>query len=141
MKISATGLELIKQHEGLRLAAYQDSVGVWTIGYGSTRGVTCAMEINQAEADERLRRDVETAEKCVNNSVSVDMSQGMFDALCSFVFNLGCRAFGNSKLLRKLNAGDDDGAAQEFLRWDHAGGKKLAGLTARRKHEQEVFLA
>lgn len=141
MNISNDGLDLIKSHEGCRLNAYQDSVGVWTIGYGSIRGVMRGMSITDAEADDRLRQDAQIAEKCVNNSVTISLTQGAFDALCSFVFNLGCGALRNSTLLRKINDGDDNGAADEFGKWNHAGGKVLAGLTARREAEKELFLA
>ena len=141
MNISETGIYLIKQHEGCRLDAYQDSVGVWTIGYGSTRGVSAGDLITQDEVEARLRRDLETVEKCVNNSVLVSITQNQFDALCSFVFNLGCGALRNSTLLKKLNNGDDMGAGDEFLRWDHAGGRVLAGLSRRRAHERDLFIA
>lgn len=141
VNISETGLDLIKRHEGLRLNAYQDSVGVWTVGYGSTKGVTEGMTITQEEADARLKTDVIAAEKCVNNCVAVPLSQNEFDALCSFAFNLGCGALRGSTLLRKLNDSDYDGASAEFKKWDHAGGKVLAGLTKRRADEAELFEA
>ena len=141
MQISENGLDLIKQSESLRLDAYQDSVGVWTIGYGHTIGVKENDRITQEQAEAFLKTDLETVEKCIVNCVSVNLTQGQYDALCSFVFNLGCIALRNSTLLRKLNAGDDVGAAEEFKRWDHAGGKVLAGLTKRRNAEAEMFLA
>lgn len=141
MHISEEGLQLIKKHEGLRLKAYKCPAGVWTIGYGSTRGVTEGMEITEEEADERLRKDIEVAERCVNASVKVTLTQGQFDALCSFAFNLGCGALGKSTLLRLLNHGQDDLAAQEFAKWVNAGGKKLPGLVARRKDEAELFMS
>jgi lysozyme len=139
--ISEEGLQLIKKWEGLRLTSYKCSAGVWTIGYGSTRGVTEGMTITEEEADERLRRDVETAERCVNASVKVALTEQQFSACVSFVFNLGCGAFGKSTLLRKINEGDDVGAAAEFHKWVNAGGKKLAGLVARRKDEAELFMS
>jgi lysozyme len=80
-------------------------------------------------------------EKCIANCVSVSLTQGQYDALCSFVFNLGCMALRNSTLLRKLNASDNLGAAEEFKKWDHAGGRVLAGLTIRRAKEAQLFLA
>lgn len=139
MNISDAGLDLIKKHEGCRLEAYRDSVGVLTIGYGSTLGVREGMVITQDQADERLAQDAHAAERCVNNCVSAQLSQNEFDALCSFVFNLGCASLRNSTLLRKLNAGDYDGAAEEFAKWNHAGGQVLAGLTARRADEAKLF--
>lgn len=139
MNISEAGLNLIKKHEGLKLEAYQDSVGVWTIGFGSTKGVKEGMVITPFEAEERLKGDVHEAEKCVDHLVSVPLTQNEFDALCSFAFNLGCGALRGSTLLRKLNNSDYDGASAEFKKWDHAGGKVLAGLTKRRADEADLF--
>ena len=141
MSISPRGLDLIKQHEGCRLEAYQDSVGIWTIGYGHTLGVKAGDTCTQEQADAYLKADVHSAENCIEKSVTSSLSQGEFDALCSFTFNLGCAALRNSTLLRKLNSGDYDGAAAEFKKWDHAGGKQLAGLTKRRADEAELFEA
>ncbi len=141
MKISDAGLQLIMESEGLRLKAYQDSVGVWTIGYGSTRGVMPDEIITQADAEDRLRRDVQDAEDCVNKHVTVALTQGQFDALTSFIFNLGCGAFSGSTLLRDLNAGEYQGAADQFGRWVHAGTDVLPGLVKRRAKEREMFLA
>lgn len=146
MKCSDAGLDLIKTHEGLRLEAYPDpgtGGAPWTIGYGHTgSNVYEGLHIDDARADEFLRQDIETAERCVNNSVKVPLTQGQFDALCSFVFNLGCGALGKSTLLAKLNAGVDDGeVAQEFARWNKAAGKVLQGLVVRRRAEADMFLA
>jgi lysozyme len=141
MNISEQGLELIRQHEGCRFTAYRDSVGMLTIGYGHTKGVqendTCTAE----QAAAWLSEDVKTAENCVNSAVSVEVTHGEFDALVSFTFNLGCAALRNSTLLRKLNAEDFEGAAAEFHKWNHANGVVLAGLTARREAEREMFEA
>lgn len=141
MNISDRGLDLIKLHEGCRLEAYQDSVGIWTIGYGHTMGVKQGDACDQQQADDWLKADIRSAENCIDKSVTADLSQAEFDALCSFTFNLGCAALRNSTLLRKLNAGDYDGAALEFKKWDHAGGKQLVGLTKRRAAEAELFEA
>ena len=140
MKISEEGIGLIKRFEGCKLKSYQDSVGVYTIGYGSTRGVGEGDVITQEEAERRLLADLETVEKCINNSVAVELTQQQYDALCSFTFNLGCGALRGSTLLKKLNDGDDDGAAQEFSRWNKAGGQILAGLVSRRKAEHDLFI-
>ena len=140
MKISEEGIGLIKRFEGCKLKSYQDSVGVYTIGYGSTRGVGEGDVITQEEAERRLLADLETVEKCINNSVAVELTQQQYDALCSFTFNLGCGALRGSTLLKKLNDGDDDGAAQEFARWNKAGGQVLAGLVSRRKAEHDLFI-
>ena len=139
MNISDNGLDLIKKHEGLRLEAYQDSVGVWTIGYGHTAGVKEGDTCTEEEANAYLREDAKSAERCVNSCVAVPLTQNEFDALCSFAFNLGCTSLRNSTLLRKLNDSDFDGAAAEFQKWNHAGGKVLAGLTKRREDEAQLF--
>ena len=139
MKLSDKGLEIIKRFEGLRLKAYQDSVGIWTIGYGSTFGVKEGQEVTEEQAESLLWRDVHVAEVCVNGAVSVDLSQGEYDALVSLCFNIGCGKFRGSTLLRKLNDGDYDGACAEFPRWTKAGGRELAGLVTRRGAEQQRF--
>ena len=139
MNISERGLDLIKHHEGLRLQAYQDSVGVWTIGYGHTAGVKAGDVCTEEQADLWLHMDLHNAEVCIEKCVAVPLTQGEFDAICSFTFNLGCGALRNSTLLRKLNASDYDGAVAEFKKWDHAGGKQLAGLTKRRAAEADLF--
>jgi lysozyme len=141
MNISDKGLDLIKLHEGCKLIAYQDVVGIWTLGYGHIQGVRQGDTCTQEEADAWLRQDVHSAENCIEKSVSVSLTQCEFDALCSFVFNLGCAALRNSTLLRKLNSQDYDGAAAEFKKWDHAGGIQVAGLTKRRADEAELFEA
>ncbi len=139
MNVSENGLNLIREFEGCKLEAYQDSVGVWTVGYGSTRGVCSGLTITQEDADRRLQNDVQGAVLCVKNAVKVNVTQNQFDALVSFVFNLGCGALRNSQLLRKLNDMDDEGAASEFGKWNHGGGQVLAGLTRRREAEAELF--
>ena len=142
MEISEQGLELIKSSEGCELTAYQDSVGVWTIGFGHTGSdVTPHTVWTQDQADKALQNDLETVYKCIANSVKVEMTQGQFDALCSFVFNLGCIALRNSTLLRMLNSGDDVGASEQFSRWSHAGGIEQPGLLARREKEAALFMA
>lgn len=145
MKISDVGLDLIMTHEGCELVAYPDPAtggAPWTIGFGHTGPeVVEGLHIDQEQALEYLRRDLVWVEKCIANSVKVELTQGEFDALCSFVYNLGCGALGKSTLLTKLNAGDSDGAAQEFGKWNRAAGKVMKGLVIRRKAEMEVFLA
>ena len=139
MKISTEGLALIKKFEGCKLRAYQDSVGVWTIGVGHTKGVVEGDVITEEEADEYLRADVREAEECVSRAVTLPLTQGEFDACVSFVFNVGCGAFRGSTLLKRILDSDFDGARLEFARWNKAGGQVLAGLTARRKAEAEMF--
>ena len=140
MITSPAGLALIKRFEGLRLEAYQDQVGVWTIGYGSTRGVKAGDKITEGEAVARLVDDLQGAEAGVRRLVTVTLTQNKFDALVSFVFNLGAPALASSQLLRLLNSGKASLAAEEFLRWMHAGGAIVDGLVRRRKAERAMFL-
>lgn len=146
MQISNNGIALIKQFEGCRLTAYQDSVGVWTIGYGWTQPVDgkpirAGMTIKQDTAERLLKTGLVSYENDVARLVKVGLSQGQFDALVSFTYNLGARSLSTSTLLQKLNAGDYAGAADEFLRWNKAGGKVLTGLTHRREAERALFLS
>ncbi|MFI8415488.1 lysozyme [Serratia sp. NPDC078593] len=140
MNIGANGTDLIKKFEGLRLHAYQCSANVWTIGYGHTQGVRPGDIIIQEEADKFLQLDIVESEHAVNQRVSVPLTQNQFDALVSFVFNVGVGHFSKSTLLKKINADDYDGCAQEFLRWVHVGGVATAGLIKRREAEQALFL-
>ena len=134
------GTELTEQFEGLRLTAYQDQVGVWTIGYGHTGpDVYAGLTINQNDAITLLLHDVAIASGCVNRLVTVPLAQDEFDALVDFVFNLGTQAFAGSTLLKKLNASDFNGATAEFAKWDHAGGQVVAGLLRRRLAEAQLF--
>ena len=141
MKISQTGIDLIKKFEGCRLNAYLDAVGVPTIGYGSTEGVQMGDTITQEEAETLLLKDLERFEAGVTRLVKVPIDQNAFDALVSFSFNLGLGALQGSTLLKLVNAGDAPGAAREFAKWKHAGGKILPGLVARRAAESELFMA
>ena len=144
MKISNNGLNLIKQFEGLRLNAYDDGVGVWTIGYGTIKypnGVRVKRgdKITQAQADQYIANDVATFERAVNMLVNVPLNQNQFDALVSFTYNLGATNLSASTLLKKLNSKDYEGAAAEFPKWNKAGGKVMTGLVRRRKAEMELF--
>ena len=142
MQTSEKGFDLIRKYEGLQLATYVCPGGKLTIGYGHTGpDVTEGRRINVEEANALLEHDVERFERAVNELVRVPMTQGMFDALISFSFNLGAGSLKSSTLLKKLNADDLDGAANEFVKWNKAKGNVLAGLTERRKSERELFLA
>lgn len=146
MQTSDKGIALIKQFEGCKLTAYQDSVGIWTIGYGWTQPVDgkpirAGMTIKQETAERLLKTGLVSYESDVSRLVKVGLTQGQFDALVSFTYNLGVRSLSTSALLRKLNAGDYAGAADEFLRWNKAGGKVLNGLTRRREAERALFLS
>ena len=139
MQYSKLGLALTERFEGCRLEAYQDSVGVWTIGYGHTRGVQQGMTCTQEQAEEWLLQDSLQAQDAVNDLVTVLLTQPEFDALVDFTFNLGAGALAESTMLRLLNAGDFAGAASQFELWDHAGGKVVAGLLRRRLAEKQEF--
>jgi lysozyme len=139
-KYSANGLALTERFEGLRLQAYQDSVGVWTIGYGHTSpDVHAGLTITGQQAKILLAADVAWAVACVNKAVTSAINQNQFDALVDFTFNLGCASLVQSTLLRLLNAADFAAAAPQFLRWNKAGGKVLKGLTLRRQAEMDLF--
>jgi len=139
-QLSPTGIDLIKGFEGLRLKAYQDAGGIWTIGYGHTLGVWADQSVTETQAEQLLLNDVQGAVICVDRKVGPEITQNQFDALVSFVFNVGCAAFCGSTLLRLINAGEDTLAAQEFVKWDHAGTQVLAGLLKRREAERDLFL-
>lgn len=140
MRTSQKGVSLIKAFEGLRLKAYQDSVGVWTIGYGATRGVSAVMSITAEQAERMLQNDLGRFEPDLDRLVQVPLSQNQWDALMSFVYNLGAANLGSSTLLKLLNSGDYASAADQFPRWNKAGGQVLAGLTKRRAAERQLFL-
>lgn len=143
-QISQRGIDLIKHFEGCYLKAYKDSVGVWTIGYGHTGlvhkdgTVKAGRMITQQEAEDLLRYDLTNFAKRVEQGATVPMTDDQFAALVSFDFNTG--GFLRSTLRKKLNAGQYDEAANQFLLWDKAGGKTLKGLTRRRRSERNLFL-
>jgi lysozyme len=139
MKTSEAGIKLIEDMEGLRLNAYQDVAGVWTNGYGNTHGVIPGSTITAAQAESDLLSNVAGSEYVVNTVVKVQLNQNQFDALVDFVFNLGSGNFQSSTLLRLLNQGNYAQAANEFPKWNHAGGVVVAGLTTRRLAEQAMF--
>lgn len=144
MDISEAGLKLIQQYEGYSAKAYPDpATGAepWTIGYGHTRGVQPGDETTHEQALQYLHDDVQDALGAVDRGVVVPLEQNQIDALASFIYNVGAGNFFRSTLIRKLNEGDFLAAADEFLKWDHAGGKVMAGLTRRRKAEREMFLS
>jgi lysozyme len=140
MRTSKRGIDLVRSFEGLRLKAYKCPAGVWTIGYGHTGAVHEGDKITEEDAIEYLEDDLDRFEKCVDKAVNVPITQNMFDALVSFAYNVGCGAFKKSALLKKLNAKDYEGAADQFPRWNKAGGRELAGLTRRRAAERAMFL-
>jgi lysozyme len=140
MKTSEDGLSIIKKFEGLRLSAYQDSVGVWTIGYGSIHGVHPGMVITIDQADQMLRNEITTTESYVSTVVKQTISQRMFDALVSFTYNVGEGNLSKSSVLNLTNLGDFVSAADAFMFWNKAGGIVVNGLTLRRSLERQLFL-
>jgi lysozyme len=141
VKISQNGIDLIKRFEGCKLTAYDDVAGVLTIGYGHTLGVIPNQTITQAQADQFLLDDLVPVEGTINDVVKVGLNQNQYDALCSFVFNVGSAAFRASTMLKMLNAKDYTSAGLQFARWNHASGHVVDGLTARRAAEAQLFVA
>ena len=139
MKTSNKGIDLIKKHEGFRSKAYRCSANVLTIGFGHTLNVKSTDVIDKAQAEVFLRQDVEFAEKEVNRH-NLNINQNQFDALVSFVFNLGVGNFARSTLLRKIKSDPNDPTIRkEFERWIYAGGEILNGLVRRRKEESDLY--
>jgi GH24 family phage-related lysozyme (muramidase) len=146
MKTGARGLSLIRQFEGLRLDAYQDSVGIWTIGYGHTHQAgppkpMPGLRITRPEADALLVRDLTSHEAVVQDALRREASQDQFDAMVSLCFNIGPGNFARSSLIRAFNDGDEKAAAEAFLAWTRAGSKVLPGLIRRREAEKRLFLS
>ena len=146
MKIGNKGISLIKEFEGLRLRAYDDGVGVWTIGIGTIRypngkRVQKGDVITEAQAEEYLKHDLNNFEKVINDVVKVPLTQNQYDAIVSLTYNIGAAAFSRSTLLKRLNNKDYKGAADQFLVWNKAGGKVMRGLIRRREAERALFLS
>ena len=146
MVVSIFGVDLICSFEGKRLTAYDDGVGVWTIGFGTTiypngikvkKGDVCT----ESQAKEYMGHDLKKFELAVNGAVTVPLNQNQFDSLVSLAYNIGTNAFKNSTLVKKLNAGDYRGAADQFDVWVNAGGKPMQGLVNRRAKEKALFLS
>lgn len=140
MKASQTGINLIKAFEGLRLKAYDDGVGVWTIGYGHTGpDVQPGMVITEEEAEALLRQDLDRFERAVSNALAVETKQAQFDAFVSLAFNIGSYAFQTSTALKRHNAGDLAGAAEAITWWNKAAGRVWPGLVRRRAAEAALY--
>ena len=141
MKASVDAYELIKQFEGLRLKAYLCPAGIWTIGYGHTSGVSPNSFITIQEADEYLHRDVATIEMKLNK-LNLILRQCQWDAIISFVFNVGIGNFKSSTLLAKIRINPEDNSIMdEFLRWVYANGKVMKGLQKRRLAEMKLYFS
>lgn len=141
MEMSAAGLELLKKSEGFRERVYRDVAGIPTIGYGHRLhpGESFECGITEAEATAILERDLSEAEKNVSHCVHVPLTQGQFDALVDFVFNLGIGRLTTSTLLKLLNAGNYEAACEHLLLWDYAAGRELPALKARRQAEAALW--
>jgi lysozyme len=139
MNIGQKGIELIKHFEGCELEAYKCPAGVWTIGYGHIKGVSEGMSITQEQAEQMLLDELKEYENYINELVVVDLSQNQFDALVSWVYNLGPANLKSSTLLKVLNSGDYAGVPDQIERWNKAGGKVLEGLIRRRQAESSLF--
>ncbi len=141
MILGTVGRALIESFEALRLAAYLDQRGIPTIGYGHTAGVKIGDTCTQDQADAWLAEDAQAAANGVEKSLQVFCTQNQFDALVSFTFNVGVGAEAHSTLAELMNAGDIQGAADQFLVWDHVNGVPNAGLLRRRQAERALFLS
>lgn len=139
-KISQKGLDLLKKLEGFSANSYKDSGGVWTVGYGTTKGVYAGLEVCQEEAEHFLQRDLEATEKAVETAIKVPLNDNEFAALVVFAYNVGIGAFKLSTLLKMLNSGYLASAADQFARWNKVNGVEVKGLTNRREAEHDLFL-
>jgi lysozyme len=141
MKTSPKGIALIKEFEGLRLKAYKCPGGVWTIGYGHTAGVKPGMVISEVQAEEYLKADLIAFERYLNG-LGLALNQNQFDALVSFIYNVGTGNFSSSTLLRKVRANPQDNSIMdEFLRWVYSKGRVLPGLQRRRLAEMKLYFS
>jgi lysozyme len=142
MKLSKRGAALIAEFEGFRSAPYRDAVGVWTIGYGSTRGVgPNTPPVTREQALARMMREIDETYGAAVNALGVPLNQNQFDALVSFVYNVGPGGISPTTTVgKRLRARDMRGAADALLAWNKAGGRVLPGLTRRRHAERALFL-
>ena len=140
MKPSQACVDFVKQFEGFSAHAYKDGGGVLTIGYGHTEYVDLGDTVTQEEARDLLRQDLQEAADAVDDLVDVELTQNQYDALCSFVFNVGREAFRNSTLLKMINQGRSvKDCGPQFDRWIKDNGKVISGLVRRRQAEREMF--
>ena len=145
MKLSQKGVDFIKSHEALRLKAYQDSKGVWTIGWGHTKNVRPGDVITREQAEQFIRDDFACVERTLNADLVTGrdkplVTQNEFDALCSLVFNIGSQAYLDSTVRRKIRQGDKMAAARAFKLWVYSNHKFIQGLANRRADEVRLFL-
>lgn len=140
MTTSSQGKALIKEAEGLRLEAYRCPAGVPTIGWGHTRGVRMGQRITRQQAEDMLAEDVAPIERQLND-LRLNFRQGQFDALVSWIFNLGAGSFRNSTMLRRITAdAPDEDITDQMVKWTYSGRQQLPGLMKRRVAEANLFL-
>jgi lysozyme len=139
--LSAAGLVALASWEAFRSEPYLDIGGVWTDGFGNTNNVNPSKSVSVPQALNQLLINVKSAEGAVNTCITKPMTQGEFDAFVKFTFNVGNRAFCNSTLVRKFNAGDNVGACNELMRWVYVKGVKVNGLVNRREAEKKLCLS
>lgn len=140
MRTSKKGIELLKRFEGFMPEAYRCPAGVLTIGYGHTSGVREGDRVTEEEAEKLLRSDLMDAEEDVERLVRVPLTQNQFDALVSFVYNVGMGSFFSSTLLKKINNDPNDPTIpDEFRKWVKAAGETLPGLVKRRDAEAKMY--
>lgn len=141
MTASVKAYDLIKRFEGLRLEAYRCPAGVLTIGYGHTKDVRAGLRIDTEKANSLLKSDIEFIESQLN-ALDLKLTQNQYDALVSFIFNVGFNNFRQSTLLTKIRINPNDNSIMdEFLRWVYAGGKVLVGLQRRRLAEMKLYFS
>lgn len=141
MKPSSECIDLVKGFEGFKAEAYKCPAGVWTVGYGTTENVYPGDVVNEQEAEQLLLEDLVDAAKAIDELVDIEITQRQYDALTSFVYNVGREAFRQSTMLKLINGGNMKAAALQFQRWTKANGKVLAGLVKRRAKEKALFEA
>lgn len=145
MTLDSTGYKLIQGFEGLKLNAYQDSVGIWTIGYGNItyedgKKVQKGDKITQEKADSLFKFYADRFAKQVDSAITSKVNQNQFNAIVSLAYNIGIGALQKSTLLKKVNANpNDESIKNEFMKWVNAGGKKIQGLVNRRTKESEIY--
>ena len=140
MEVSNNGIELLKKFEGCKLTAYKCPAGVWTIGVGHIKGVTQGMVITQALAEQYLKDDIKPIQALLNG-MGINYKQNQFDALVSWIFNLGAGNFNSSTLKKHIVANrSDEEIGDQIIRWVNAGGKPLLGLKRRRVAEANMFV-
>lgn len=138
--IPAQAIEIIKRYEGLRTKAYQDSNGIWTIGYGNTHEVSPGEEISEQDAENELREYLQSLGPSIIRVVKLPLNNNQYSALLSFTYNVGLGNLEKSHLLQIINSKNDGKVVQEFLKWDHdSKGHELNGLKARRLAEASLY--